>query len=72
MVPGTQVRTGYLDGKPFLAKLEEAQAEGNTEFAAAHMPRLAASQERFSPFPEHPLQLRVEFIRTDGWPMARA
>jgi len=31
---------GYRDGEPFIAKLEAAQAEGNTDFVAAHMPRL--------------------------------
>jgi hypothetical protein len=35
-----QTDTGYLDGELLLAKLEEAQAEGETDFAAAHAPRL--------------------------------
>lgn len=30
------MQTDYLDGEPFLAKLEEAQAKGDTDFVAAH------------------------------------
>ena len=33
-----QTDTGYLDGEIILARLEEAQTEGATEFVAAHMP----------------------------------
>jgi hypothetical protein len=31
---------GYRDGELFIARLERAQAEGDTDFVAAHMARL--------------------------------
>jgi hypothetical protein len=34
------MQTGYLDGALFLAKLEDAQAGGDADYVAAHMPRL--------------------------------
>jgi hypothetical protein len=35
-----QTNTGYFDGELFLARLEEAQSEGDTDFVAAYMSRL--------------------------------
>jgi len=32
--------TAFRDGEPFVTRLEQAQADGDTDFVAAHMPRL--------------------------------
>jgi hypothetical protein len=60
-----QTDTGYLDGELFLAKLEEAQAEGDTDFVAAHMPRL---ERLIAPYMDRTyelskLQYRARMIR---------
>ena len=63
---------GYLDGEPFLASLERAQADGDTEFVAAHMPRLerlvAQYQDRIYELSK--LQYRARMIHEHHEPSA--
>jgi len=67
-----QTDAGYRDGELFLAKLEEAQAEGNTDFVAAHMPRLeqliACYMDRTYELAQ--LQYRARMVREHHEPRA--
>ena len=71
-MPHKRTTTGHLDGEPFIAKLEQAQDEGNLDFVTANLPRLedliARLQDRQAELAE--LQYRARCVRDKHEPPA--
>jgi hypothetical protein len=62
----------FLDGEPLITRLEQAQAEGDTDFVAAHMPQLERLIARYMDRTHElaQLQYRARMIREHHEPSA--
>ena len=71
-MPRTWTITGHLEGEPFVAKLQQAQDEGNLDFVTSNLPRLegliARLQDRQAELAE--LQYRARCVREKHEPPA--
>ena len=71
-MPHKRTTTGYLNGRLFIRKLEEAQNEGNLDFVTSNLPRLedliARLQDRQAELAQ--LQYRARCVRDKHEPPA--